>query len=298
MIKKEKKKEKNMHLKTVAKYIRRSPYQAIAAILIMTFTFFIISIFSILTISSVRIINYFESKPQLTIFFQDEATQEEVSALRKKIESTGKISKITYLSKDDALKFYKELNKDDPILLDLVTADILPASFDIQATEAKSLSEISSIVKNSPIIRTVVFQKNIVDRLVLWINTIKTIGVVIIGFLVVESIFIIVTIVAFKIIMRREEIEIMKLIGATNWYIRMPFIIEGMIYGCIGALLGWSFSYLILLYFTPNLATFLEGISLFPIPFTIMLEVLGIEVVTATILGVFASFLAVLRYLK
>src|SRR3989344_4056306 len=115
-----------MHLSTVAKYIRRSPYQAISAGLIMSLTFFAITVFAILTILSIRFISYFESRPQLTVFFKDSASRQDISALEDKLKDTGKTSLITYVSKEDALKIYKQQNESDPILLDLVTSDILP----------------------------------------------------------------------------------------------------------------------------------------------------------------------------
>ena len=220
-----------MHLKTVAKYIRRSPYQAIAAVLIMTLTFFVISIFSLLTIFSIRIIQYFESRPQLTIFFNDQATSEEVNSLKQKFQATGKTVSINFVSKKDALKIYREQNKNDPILLDLVTEDVLPSSLEIQATRAEYLSDLAKIVKDSNIVSEVVFQKDIIDTLISWISAFRKVGIGIISVLLTVSFFIIITIIGIKITIRRQEIEIMKLIGATNWFIRMPFLLEGILYG-------------------------------------------------------------------
>ena len=79
-----------MHIQTVSKYIRRSPYQSIAAILIMSLTFLSIAVFSIITIISIRVINYFETRPQLSVFFKQDATNDDVNALRTQLESTGK----------------------------------------------------------------------------------------------------------------------------------------------------------------------------------------------------------------
>jgi cell division transport system permease protein len=216
-----------MHLNTVSKYIRRSPYQAISAALIMTLTFFTISVFAVLTILSVRLINYFESRPQLTVFFKDTAKMEDINALKSQLENTGQTSSVTYVSKEDALKIYKEQNKDDPILLDLVTAEVLPASLEIQGQNAEDLKSLAQVVKGSPTIEEIIFQKDIVDTLISWRNGLRVVGVVIIGVLVMVSIFIILTIIGIKITVRRDEIETMRLIGATNWFIRAPFLIEG-----------------------------------------------------------------------
>src|SRR4051812_6522435 len=99
--------------------IRRSPYQAIAAISIMMLTFLAFSIFVIILYGSSRVVNYFESKPQVTAFFKDEAKQKEIDSLKDSLNATGIVSSIKFVSKADALRIYKEQNKNDPLLLDL-----------------------------------------------------------------------------------------------------------------------------------------------------------------------------------
>lgn len=287
-----------MHLKTVAKYIRRSPYQAISAALIMTLTFFTVSMFAILTIFSIRLINYFESRPQLTVFFKDTAKQEEIKGLEEQLKGTLKVATISFVSKEEALKIYKEQNKKDPILLDLVTADILPSSIEVQATKAEYLSDLASIVKGSDIVEEVIFQKDIVDTLIAWTSAFRKIGVAVISVLALVSLFIILTIIGIKITLRREEIEIMRLIGASNWFIRAPFLLEGMMYGLVGALIGWTVSVGILLYSTPALESFLKGVAVLPISPVMLFELLALELFLACFFGAFASYLAVLRYLK
>ena len=288
-----------MHLKTVAKYIRRSPYQAIAATLIMTLTFLSIAFFAILTIISVRMIDYFESRPQLSIFFKDEASRDDIETLRKQLEDTGKSSTIKFVSKEEALTIYKEQNKEDPLLLDLVTSDILPASLDVQAHDVNDMADLAKISKSSPMVEEVVFQQDIVDTLVKWTSALRKIGLAVIGVLLLVSVFVILTIIGIKITVRREEIEIMKLIGASNWFIRTPFLLEGMFYGVVGALLGWGISYSVLQFYAgPGLQGFLKGVPALPIEPLLMLEVLAGMLVSAIILGAFSSFLAVLRYLK
>jgi cell division transport system permease protein len=288
-----------MHTKTVAKYIRRSPYQSIAAILIMSLTFLAIAVFSIITIISVRVINYFETRPQLSVFFNQDATPDDINNLRKQLEATKKTIGIKYVSKDEALSIYKQQNKEDPLLLDLVTSDILPASLDVQATDAQYLSDLSQIAKKSPAVDEVVFQKDIVDTLVKFTTGLRQIGMVIIAVLLVVSIFVILTIIGIKITVRRDEIEIMKLIGASNWFIRTPFLLEGIFYGALGALIGWGISYGVLFFYaSPKIESFFGSVPVLPIDPVLMIEVLGLLFVSAIVLGAFSSFLAVLRYLK
>lgn len=287
-----------MHLKTVLKYMRRSPYQSISAALIMTLTFFTISVFAFLTILSVRLIDYLESRPQLTVFFTDTATRPQIRELKQKLEATGKTISVRYVSKNEALSIYKQQNKNDPSTLDLVSADILPASLDIQTARAEDLSSLVPIIKQGKNIDKIFFQKEIVNKLVAWTNALRIVGVSIISILVLVSIFVILTIIGIKITVRREEIEIMRLIGASNWFIRTPFVMEGMMYGFFGALIGWTVSYGILFAITPQVEAFLSGLPIFPISPLLSLSLLGGEILVACFLGAFASFIAVLRYLK
>ncbi|MCL5438410.1 MAG: ABC transporter permease [Patescibacteria group bacterium] len=286
------------HLNTTWKHIRRSPYQAIAAILIMTLTFFVVSIFTFVFLGSSKIINFFESKPQVTAFFKDEAKQENIDALKEQLNSTGKVASIKFVSKEEALKIYKEQNKEDPLLLDLVTADILPSSLEISTIKIEDLSTVSDALKKSPLVQEVIFQKDVVSSLTSWTNAFRQIGIVLVSIFSLVSIFIIVTVIGIKISQKKYEIEIMRLLGATTWYVRWPFILEGIFYAVVGAFLGWIISSSILLYTSPFLSSFLRGIPIFPIPLIFYAGLLGGEIVLAVILGVISSYLAVLRYLK
>lgn len=283
---------------TARRNIRRSPYQAFAAVLVMTLTFLVVSFFTFLIVGSSQVINFFESKPQVTAFFKDEAKQENISALQDQINSTGKVASMKFVSKDEALRIYKEQNKNDPLLLDLVTADILPASLEISTFKIGDLSVISDELKNSSAVQEVVFQKDIVSTLTRWTSAARGIGIGLIAVLSVVSIFIIITIIGIKISRKREDIEIMRLIGASSWYVRWPFLIEGMIYAVVGAFVAWLISSSVLVYSTPFLESFLRGIPIFPVPLAFYGILLGVELLLALFLGFFASYIAVLRYLK
>jgi len=286
------------HLKTTIKHIRRTPYQALIAICIMTLTFLSISVFAFIVFGSSVIIQYFESKPQLTAFFKDEAQQQDIDSLRQSLTQTGKVSDMRFVSKKEALKIYKEQNKEDPLLLDLVTEDILPSSLEISTEKIEDMGPISEMLRSSPSVSEVIYQKDVVSTLTKWTNAIRAIGIGLIVILSLVSIFIMMTVIGFKVSQKREEIEIMRLLSATNWYIRWPFVLEGVIYGVTGTLAGWLIASAGLLYATPFLESFLKGIPLLPVSPFFLLLLLGGEIVIAVILGVFASSLAVLRYLK
>lgn len=286
------------HIKTTWQHIRRSPYQALAAIFIMLLTFLVISAFGFITVGSQIVINYFESKPQVTVFFSNTANPNQIDNFKKQILATGRVLKMKFISKDEALQLYKKQNKNDPLLLELVTADILPASLEISSKNINDLPQIAGFVKNSPIVEQVVFQRDIVSTLVSWTDALRKIGLVLIITLILVSLFVMATIIGIKVSQKKDDIEIMKLIGATNLYIAWPFVYEGIFYAFIGAFFGWIIATGALLYATPFLKTFLKGIPILPASPYFLLILLGIEIILAVLLGLYSSLIAVYRYLK
>ncbi len=286
-------------LNTTWKHIRRYPYQAFAAIFIMVQTFLVISFFTFIVVGATRIISYFESVPKVTAFFKEEAKQENIDALTDQVQSSGKVADVHFVSKKEALKIYSKQVSDDPLLMDLVTAEILPPSLEVSTKRVEDLGAIASLMKQSTYVDKVIFQKDIIETLRVWTDSVRKIGIVLISILALDSIFIMVIIIGIKISQKKKEIEVTRLLGATNWYVRWPFIFEGMIYGVVGAFFGWIIAVGGLLYSTPFLnSTVLKNIPLLPASPIFLLELLLVELFFAVILGIIASYLAVLRYLK
>lgn len=286
------------HWRTTWTHLRRSPYQALAATLIMFLTFFLATVF-VLTAGGFQVVlRYFETRPQVTAFLKDETTLEQVDIIKAKLAQTGKVKEVKYISKEEALAIYREQNKNDPLLLEMVTANILPASLEVATKEISFLPEVAQILKNESGVEEVVFQEDVVKALHNWTNTLRKIGMGLIGALGLVSLLIILVIIGMKITLRKEEIEILQLIGASPWYIRAPFVFEGIFYGMVGAILAWGIVYLLLLYVTPFLVKFLSGIPILPVPIFFMLTVLGIEILAGIVIGSLGSLLAVRRYLK
>lgn len=284
--------------KATITHIRRSPYQSLAAVFIMMLTFLSITVFAFIVFGSSSVINFFESKPQVTAFFKDEATSTDIDQLKNQLNQTGMIAATKFVSKKEALQIYKEQNKNDPLLLDLVTEDILPASLEISTTKIEDLGPLSDTLQKSPFVSEVIYQKDIVSTLTKWTNAVRIIGIILIVVLALVSIFIMMTVIGFKVSQKRDEIEIMRLLSATNWYIRWPFILEGIFYGVLGTFVGWAIASGGLMYATPYLESFLHGIPVLPISPLFLVALLFGELVIAVLLGVLASSLAVYRYLK
>jgi cell division protein FtsX len=130
------------------------------------------------------------------------------------------------------------------------------------------------------------------------VTSLRKAGLFLVAFLTAISVLMVLIVVGMKISSKRDEIEIMGLIGATSGYIRIPFIIEGMIYGITSGLVAWLATYILLLYSTPFLVSFLAGIPLFPIPWQFILTLLGGLLLLGMTIGGAGSFVATKHFLK
>ena len=282
--------------------IRRSPYQAASAVLVLTLTFFLVARFSLLAINTQTILSFFESRPHLSIYFKNDASGDKIQEFKKEIEKIDKVSEVNFVSKEDALKIYKEQNKNDEALTSLVTPEILPASLEIRASDSKVLSQIAQNYQSKSEVEEVIFQEDIVKQLKQWVNAVRLEGLVVIGSLVLVSLTVILLIIGLRIASRREEIRIMQLIGATKWFIRKPFILEGAIYGGVGGLLGTAVGFLVFFFLSPYFQSSLFNPSFnLPVnPFSPIVLVIAFlaEVSAGVLLGLLGSFLALWRYLR
>ena len=289
-----------MWLKKTWTQIRRSPFQGLAGVMITTLTLLVISVFTLISFGSIQILKYFESAPQVIAFFKpgEDLTDIQIANIRAQLEASGKLNQFRYVSTREAEAIYKEKNKDNPLLLELVDYNILPASIEISGKTLDDLPVLKNMLSAQEGVEDIVYYEDIVQSLSNWISSIKGIGAGVIGYLTIESIMVILVITGLQIASRREEIEIMRLLGATSWFIRLPYILTGVAYGLIGSFIAWGLSYLLLLYSTPWLAQWLQDIPLLPVPVLFMLAVLAGELVFGALIGSLGGFLATRRFLK
>ncbi len=296
---------------TALKNIRRSPYQALAAVSMTGLTVFIVSLFALVILASQLILTSFETKPQVIAYLKDDHKVEQVNQLINDVQSTGLVKQAIYVSKDQALEIYKKSVGNDPLLLGtvtdlgIITAEVLPASLEITAKSPDSFPTIVSILERSAIVsntpagkKEIDFPQDIISELTAWTRAIRTAGIILAAILCFNSVITIMIIISMKIAGRRYEIGTMKLLGAKGGFIIKPYLIESILYGAVGGLLGWLASYISLLYSTPFLATRLVGIIPLPVDFPIMLLLLAVLVVFFSLLGLFSGLLAAVRFIK
>ena len=279
-------------------HMRRTPYQALAASVVMTLTLFIASVFTLVTLGSERTLRYFETRPQVTAFFVDTATQEQVQNLTDLVTNSGLAAEVKFVSKEEALAIYREQNKDDPLLLEMVTAEILPSSLEVSAARVENLAQVAELMQGAEGVEEVVYQPDVVAQVSRLTKGLRFAGMAILSFFAVTAMLIIMIIVGMRIASRRDEIEILRLLGASNWYVRAPFLLEGAIYGVVGAVLAWGAAMVMLLYSTPTLLDFFGTIPLLPVPVWMMAALLGGEIGFGLVIGSIGSLIALSRFMR
>lgn len=299
------------HLQTAAKYIRRTPYQAIAALLIMGLTFFVATILAVLAFASSNALYHIETSPKIIGYLESDASPEQISALQRRLEADSRVKEVKYISKEDAVEIFKKLTTDDPLLGEFVSTNVLPANLEFSLADLNYAEEFISELEREEIITRVDFtaslgdpevRKEVITRLRNITNYIRIGGGVLVASLLASSLLTLLIILIMRVVSRREEIEILKLLGATPGFIRAPFVLEGLFYATTGAFLGWLIAALIVLYSTPTLTAFFGEIPSLPLSLSGLLFLLGIilgaELGLALVLGTLGSMFAVRRYLK
>lgn len=285
-------------LDTAYKNIRRAPYQALATVLVMVLSLFLAGIFTLLALSSHRVLRFFEAKPQVSAFFDEELSPERVEEIKRKLEKTGKISSFRYVTKAEALQIYQEQFKDEPLVLEMVTEEILPSSVEVSTYDPEELENVAEILKSEEGVQDVKYLKEIVDNLIMWTQAVRTVGILLLGLQIMISSLVILIVIGIKIGAKKKEISIMSLLGATTKYIRSPYVIEGILYGFFGAFFAWIIIFALYLVIRPPLMAYFIGIPLFPIPLLFWFVFLGGMLLGGIFIGFLGSSLALGRYLK
>jgi cell division transport system permease protein len=242
--------------------IRRTPYQSLAAFLILFFTLFLATLIFVTINFLSGLLAYVETRPQVIVYFQTDIEEKDIFKIRDELTNSGKIKEINYVSQEDAYKIFQDLNKDNPLLVEMTSSDILPASIEIFATKPDYLKEIAKYLETKKGVNEVIFQEIIVDKLLNLTNSVRVISLALFTFLIVMSIIVIVTTISFKIAMKKNEIEILKLLGADNFYIKRPFLIEAMVIGFISGVMACSAIFMIIFSFYGAISNYLQGINI------------------------------------
>ncbi len=174
----------------------------------------------------------------IQIYLLDEATDEQTARIKSKMEAMDEVDSVQYLSKEEAMAEYRVKWGDNAYLLDNLSENPLPNSLRVTVRELEGADAVVYAVKDMPGIEDIKYYQDTVQKLVKITNAIQTGALVIILALIIVSVVVVSNTVKLTVLARSEEIEIMKCVGATNWFIRGPFLVEGMLIGLIAALIS------------------------------------------------------------
>ncbi|WP_317921686.1 permease-like cell division protein FtsX [Tepidimicrobium xylanilyticum] len=175
---------------------------------------------------------------EVQIFLTDGITDEQRSKIENEAKNTQGVLSVVFQTKEQALEIMKRQWEDDAYLLEGLETNPLPDALIVQLRDIEYADLVVDKVKGLQGVEEIKYNKDIIDKLVLFANYIRAGGLVVVAILVFVSVFIISNTIKITVTARRREVDIMKYVGATNGYIRGPFIIEGLLFGLIGAMIS------------------------------------------------------------
>lgn len=308
-----------MNLVTIKRIVRaglldfwRNAFVSFASILVMTVTLFVVG----LTIFAGVILSFtlteLRNKVDVSIYFFTTTPEERVLALKSALEARPEVVSVTYVSREQALAEFREDHKDDQLALQALEElgeNPLEASLRIRAEDITQYEAIAQFAQStdgaegtaSSIDKISFYDPKYrvaLDRLQTITSSAQRLGLIVIAILVATTIAISFNTLRLAIYSSREEIQVMRLVGAGSFFIRAPFMLEGMLYGLVGGMITLVLFYPLTWWLGSATSTFFGGVNVFNYYLSNFFMFFGIIVGTGVVLGGIASFLAVRRYLK
>jgi cell division transport system permease protein len=279
------------------------------AIVTIFLSLLVIGVFAVCSITIDNIIKHIESQVTIQVFLSDKAAEADVSALRSYISGLDEVSKVGYLSKDDALEVFKE-RLGNPEIIEQLDNNPLPASLTVELKDPEKVKDVVDLITAQQSFqransdpddpsKSLSYGQNVVDKLFGVANTIRVVCLALVVMLIFVALVFINNTIRLAIMARRKEIAIMRLVGASNGFIRGPFVMEGVIQAMVGA----GLAILSIWFLTTNLLAMSDLTELFPwlttdianLPlWQVNILLIGIGLV----IGLFGSAWAMRRYLK
>lgn len=297
-----------LHFKTALDYIRRSPFRALSALFVLALTFFVATIVFVLVYSSNNLLKYFETRPQIIAFLDSSATAADIAALQTKWQENPNIKEIKYITKDQALAIYKSATSDNPLLGELVSPSIFPASLEFTLVDLGYAEEIVNQLKSEKIVDDVGFTasiggksvlKDAISKLKSTIYYLKFGGIVFVLTLGLTSFSVLIVIISMRLATRKSEVEILNLVGASPGFIRAPIVLEAILYVVFGVFTGWIFALILVLYATPSIISWFGSISILPKSTTVLMllfaKILVLELLSGLAIALTGSMFALSR---
>lgn len=291
----------------------RNGYLSVAVIFIIILTILIFSSIVLINVIGKAALVSLEEKVDVSVYLKNSADDSNIEGLVSELKNLDEVKGVEYISKDQALKNFKEEYKDNDVIreslaeleIDPLTGlevNPLPPTLNIKA---KALDQYKSIVgflesNKGEVINKINYDQNkdVINRLNAIIQISKKVGLVIGIVMAIVAVLITFNTIRLTIYSHRQEIEIMRLVGASNWYIRMPFVIEGLIYGVCAVIVALAVLYPLVSWLSPRLDGFIPGVDLMGYFVGNLPRIILIQLAVGVGLGVISSGIAVRRYLK
>lgn len=256
-----------------------------------------------------QVVESFEDKVSIRVFLKDGAPAEQVEALQAELQANAMVQTIKYTSKEEALEEFKNrLMQDSPEVIENLPGNPLPASLDIDLKDPRNVSTVvEQIVASDSFMavadrpddpsKSLEYGQEIVEKLFTVTRIIRVVSIVFVAMLAVISLIFINNAIRIAIYARRKEIAIMRLVGASNWFIRTPFLMEGVLQSLVGALLAIGTLSILYFYILPKLS---ELMTFLPISMTggDAAQVSIVLVVAGVVMGLAGAMFAMRRYLR
>lgn len=289
----------------------RNGIVSLSSILVMVVALFMIGSTILISVFLNSTLKQVQDKIDINVYFHTDTAEEDVLQFKKSLEALPDVANVTYTSKEDALTAFTARHEHDELIvqaLDELGENPLRPVLNVKAKDPSQYEGIATFLQGQDplsdsggsIVDKINYNDNkvVIDKLTAIIAGVQKLGAIVTIVLIIISILITFNTIRLAIYTAREEISVMRLVGANNRYIRGPFIIEGILYGVISAIITIGLFYPITLWLKNNTASFFGGIDIFQYYVNNLLEISGIILVSGVVLGAIASFFAVRRYLN
>jgi cell division transport system permease protein len=293
-------------IKTGFQNFWRNSWLSAATISIIVLTLFVISSLLLLNVISQSLVASLENKVDVSAYFNSESPENDILAVRQDLIKLPEVKSAEYVSKDEALKQFKETHKDNSTLLQSLSElddNPLQASLNIKAQSASQFEAIANFLEQSKyasLINKVNYHQNreVINRVSSLATNIGRGGIIASFILALMAVFVTFNTVRLTMYNWKDEISVMRLVGAGNWYIRGPFVVEGIIYGILAAFFTLIILYPILYFVSPKITSFLPEVDLLYFFEANIWQILMLLVGVGAALGSLSSLIAIRRYLR
>lgn len=282
---------------------------SVASTLVMTVTLSVIAALLFTGALLQSTLQGIKERVDINVYFETFAEEEDMLALKDRVEKQPQVASVTYISRDQALAEFRDRHQDNPLIMDAldeVGENPLEATLNIRAQDPSQYQAIADFIQRDTAAAGTNFIKKIsyienktaIDTLSRIIDSSEQLGLIIALFFVIVSILITFNTVRLAIYTSKDEIAVMRLVGASARYIKGPFVIIGIIYGVVSAVITLALLYPITYWLGPKTFNLGTGLNIFNYYLSNFLQITGIIIAAGIILGIISSWLAVKKYIK